>query len=264
MADVYNRLDQPDKGLEYCDKSLVILNRIFLENEHLEIADHFNVKGSIYENQEKYELALEFYNKSFDIKNKIFNGEPNLAMASSLNNMASVYLKKGDLSEALEYLKRVDKIKKDTYKDINHLDRVMTLQTIAQVYRDLENYDSALIYIKEALQITEQLTDVDDVLGDILNDSVMIYEHSKEYDYVAALEIYNKSLKYNQNDEEYLAIIFKNIAGVYLKQELHDSALDYYTKSLDITEIILKDNREHVAFVDLYSGIGSVYEKQGK
>ncbi|OFX79021.1 MAG: hypothetical protein A2X12_05875 [Bacteroidetes bacterium GWE2_29_8] len=260
---------QPDKAIEYGERSNIISQRI---NYKKGIAESYKNIGVVYYRRSDYKKALEYFincNKYYkEIRDK--NGE-----AKSLNNMGLAYKEIGDYGKSLKYYIQAIKIleelddKSTLVKSLNNIGLLYQKQT------NLPNYlDNALTYYHRALNIAETINDKNSIafsyynIGDIyINNAIAINNRPdrdkdllelgkkskedsirirKEADAEAkvillkALDYLNKSLKIRQeiNDVRYTAITLSNIANVYAYLKDYDKALNNYMLAYKKQELI--------------------------
>jgi len=104
-------LGEYDKALEYYQKALAIVEKVF-GGEHPFTASSHNNIGAVYDAKGEYDKALEYYQKALAISEKIL-GLENPSTASSHNNIAWLYYEMQNYQEAAKMMqKAIDVLEK--------------------------------------------------------------------------------------------------------------------------------------------------------
>ena len=107
IAGVYYSQGNYEKAMEYCEKALVIREKV-LGKEHPDTATTYDNMAGVYEDQGNYEKALEYYEKALVIQEEVL-GDEHLPTATTYNNMAGVYRRQGNYEKAVEYYEKAEK-----------------------------------------------------------------------------------------------------------------------------------------------------------
>lgn len=150
LGDLYRECGDYDNALDYMNKSLDIMIRLFGENND-QVATIYNSIGLVYVELQNYETALEYHLKSFSNSIKIY-GEDNYLMAADYNNIGYIYNSLGNCSLALEYLNKSLSLLKEVVSE-NNLNLAMVYKNIAKVYFNTGELIKSLEYNNIVLNI---------------------------------------------------------------------------------------------------------------
>lgn len=129
-------------ALEYCTKSLTILNDYYPEN-HPTIGEVYNYIGAAYYKTHDLDNAIEYFEKS--LKNGAYIG-------LNTNNLGVVFKEKGDLEKALQYYKQGMEYLLLTLGD-HHLDVALSCYNIGNLLYEEQKYEEAIPYFIRSLGI---------------------------------------------------------------------------------------------------------------
>ena len=236
IGNVYHKLGDYDKALEYHNKALEIKKDV-LGEDHPNTAHSYNNIGNVYRNLGDYDKALEYHFKGLEIKKDVL-GENHCDTAGSYNNIGLVYYRLRDYDKALEYQNKALEIKKDVLGE-NHRDTATSYNNIGVVYDYLGDYDKALEYYNKALEIRKE------VLGENHYETAtsygnlgIVYKNLGNYD--KALGYHNKALEITKDvlggKHPNTAMSYNNIGNVYRNLGDYDKALEYFIKAWEIFE----------------------------
>lgn len=100
LGDIYNSLDQPEKGLEYHLLALELRKRTGVLSA---IADGMTGVGQSYYTLEKYDKAQEYLKESQNLRRRLNSKD---GMSTNLKYLAYIYTKRGKYQKALDTLKK--------------------------------------------------------------------------------------------------------------------------------------------------------------
>lgn len=144
---VYSQID-PDKGLEYYEKALVIYQKIH-GNEHPKIAIANTNIGVLYTQIELFGDAINNLESALKIWTKIYpNGHPNVAFVN--RNLGQTYVKMGNNQLALTYFERALAQYRKSFGE-KHPDISSTLNQIGAVHLNQQQYNTALDDFQQAI-----------------------------------------------------------------------------------------------------------------
>lgn len=203
-------------------------NSKHVNQDSIKIAEIFTTANTL-----KYKLPDSVYtliNQGFDLCNT-HNVEYYKPMFHEVRADVHWHLSKLD-SSIIEYSKAEELYRsKGSILMVGH-----NLADIGYVYMDKHDYQKAMEYYSEALIIAQENNDGD--LNIIATTYIgQIYHLRSEYE--KALETYLNALSYflkkEKNYDRNVAIMYNNVAGVYLKLEEIDSSKVYFKKGLDLS-----------------------------
>ena len=261
IGNVYRKLGDYDKALEYHFKALEIRKSLLREDNSDTAMSYINI-GAVYDELGDYDKALEYDFKALEIYKAVL-GENHPDTAMSYNNIGIVYSILGDYGKALEYHFKSLEIQKVVLGE-NHPETAGSYNNIGLDQYKLGDYDKALEYYNKALKIRK------DVLGEKHPNTANSYDnigivYGDLGDYDKALECQFKALeirKYvlGENHPE-IASSYNNIGIVYSKLGDYDKALECQFKALEIRKVVLGENHPETA--GSYNNIGNVYANLG-
>lgn len=121
---------------------------------------------------------------------------------------------------------------------------------IGYVYMDKHDYKTALSYYYKALDIAEKENN-EGLKIVALTYIAQIYHMRSEYE--KALETYEKALDYflenPQGNERNILIMYSNVANLYVKLDMQDSAIVYFNNGLEIAES--KNDEKNISNISL-------------
>ena len=222
---IYTKQGDYLKGIEYYQKSLLVLNKILLQNpDNVEqkktIEQNFAIVyiniGILYFYQKNYTTAIEYFNKSlivFDETGDVYG------KAMVYNNIGMVYFETIKYDSALMYYFNSLNI----FKDLDIQSKVaMCCTNIGEVYGEQGLYEKALDYLQKSMAIKKQLND-NFGLGICLLSIAKI--ENKIGDYTKSVNYAKKSLSFNSNVENNEAV--RDIYGLLAKN--YEALSDYKT-----------------------------------
>ena len=260
IAGVYHTQGNYEMALEYCEKALVIREKV-LGKEHRDTATTYNNMAGVYKDQGNYEMALKYYEKALVIREKVL-GKEHRDTATTYNNMAGVYEDQVNYKNAMEYNEKALAIQEKALGK-GHPLTAITYVNIAGVYRAQGNYKNALEYYGKALVILEKVLGKEHPSTAITyNNMAGVYKYQGNNE--KALEYYRKALVIQEKvlgkDHRDTAITYGNMASVYHAQGNYEKAMEYNEKALAIQEKAL--GKGHPSTATTYNNMAGVYEDQ--
>jgi len=276
MAIVFRQQGKFETALEFYQKDLEITVNI-LGRDCLDVAKTHNNMGLVYEQQGKYEQALEAYSKSLDIKVKVL-GENCPPVAGTHVGLGNVCMEQGDYEKALFHYGKAQEKYAAVYGDRHPLVAGAHLG-LGNVREAQWDYEKALFHYGKAQEVYLA------VHGDMHLDVAQahtnmgsVYEQQGKYE--QALEAYSKSLdikvkvlgdtclddvqagrRQDVAATTDVAASYCHVGEVYYHKGLHDKALEFFQKSLDIKIKVVGGVHRDVA--DMKYNMAGVFEDQG-
>ncbi len=183
LAWIYYRLGQFDKSWENC---LAVQKNLDKKQYPSELAQSYNLMGTINWNRSKYEEAIMCHTKCLNIREE---NNDTAGLASSFNNLGLVYRSTGRIKEAIECFTKSMKIKQ---KNNNIPGLAATHLNISLTYLDIEDFEKAEINCEISCNFAEEtgnqqiLAETYGTMGDI--------SYLKE-DYEMAANYYSRDLR---------------------------------------------------------------------
>ena len=254
---------QPDSAFYFAQLGYDFAKSRALKNQ---MAKTLNILGVSFWVQGEYTSAIDYYTRSLTIKEEIGDKK---GIAGSLNNIGLIYNEQGDYASAIDYYTR----SLITYEEMGDKNGIaISLNNIGLIYNNQGDYASAIDYHTRSLTIREEIGDKKGIAGS-LNNIGLIYNN--QGDYVSAIDYYTRSLTIKEEirDKKGIAGSLNNIGLIYKKRgdsaytagntalsaDRYTSAIDYYTRSLNIREEI----RDKKGIASSSNNLGSIYNDLG-
>jgi tetratricopeptide (TPR) repeat protein len=254
FGEISNSLIEFEKGLEYCQKGLAILLKIFGE-EHPQVANAYNNIAIIWSSKGEHDKALEYFKKNLAIQLKIF-GEEHPDVAIMYSNIGNIWKSKANFDKALEYFEKCLAIQLKTLGG-EHINVVFTYFIIGETWNQKGEHDKALEFFEKCLAITLK------TMGDEYPTIALIYDNigniwdSRGEDY-KALEYFEKCLviriKTFGQEHDITTSLSVKILNILLKKGEYDKVI----------EILAGDIILHPAVVQLYNFFGNNCYSKGE
>lgn len=228
-------------------KSINLRLKYYGEN-HLKTAETYNNLGSSYRALGKFNDALANLKKSYDItKNRL--GEESAKLCACLNNMGNVYLDIRNYEKALQCFNRSLFLSKKNYGD-NSIKNAVMYNNIGLIYcgREPKQYDKAFEYFTIALNL--RLKEYGENHVSVAETYMCIAEVLREQcDYHKALEANQKALSIlTKNEQRHdIAIVYNNMALIYMDLKDYSNAETYYQKGLSVIKNLYGEQHPNVA-----------------
>ena len=180
IGTIYDETKNHDKAQVFLLRALHLADSLGLTDKSIV----YNNLSLTYSHQGDISKALEYANKALSEKLSIAN-YPQASIATSYNNIGTLYFKERDYPNAEINFNKALAIRKEIF-GTNKIDVSTSLHNLAQLYDEQGDYEKAKDYLLEAIKFTNY--DDAAVLPTLINDVLLIYEHSHndEYDQVAS------------------------------------------------------------------------------
>ncbi len=225
---VHYRLGLFDKSHENC----LLVHKLLDEKKYpLEIAQTYNLMGTINWNRSQYEDAVTCHRKCLTLRERC-NEE--IGISTSHNNLGLVYLSMGKLNDALGCFKKSMEIKK---RHSNLPGLAAAHLNIALVYLDLEQLDEAEKSCLTATRLAEDignqqlLAEAYGTLGDI-NFLKGRLNSARDYFY-KDLHICQKTKSQREK-----AVVFRRLCELALKEGNHEESRKLLEQANSLNKII--------------------------
>lgn len=242
INDLY--LNNPNRAMALANKQFKLSSQI---NYTWGKANALQMKGVIYEFNQKYDDALRCYMQSIQLYS-IINNKINILDVTNSTGIA--YAKKGIYTEGLKYLLRaLDMARREN--DIHGY--IGTYNNIGLVYRNQGKYDKALEYYLKSINVQEKNNVKYSISYTYLNIGE-IYRQKKQPQ--IALTYYNLGLKsaVSENDSASIANNYSEAGRAYTDLNVYDKALYNQQKALSIR----KDIDDGYGIVSSYISLGDI------
>jgi tetratricopeptide (TPR) repeat protein len=217
-------------------------------------ADAYNNLGNLSKNTTGYDDALAYYNKALEMYENLKDVS---GIAAAHNNIGALKIYKGNYKEALKSYELSLAIESSVG---NEKGKAECFSNIGNAYIMLNDYTKADEYFKKAHEIAYVINDSLSTGEIALNRAVLcIYLE----DFVQAKELLKSSsgIFISLGYTEGLYSSYYNFAIIYVKEELPDTASDFFAKALDVAKEL--DNKMYLeACINICSNYLSMGEYQ--
>lgn len=267
---IYENKGEYDKAMEYYKRSLNIkLTKLGINHPHVAIT--YNNIGIAYDLKGDYDRAMEYYRKALNIKLKTLKKD-DPSVAKSYHNMGIVYYEAGDYYTALDYYNRSLNIfvktmgKEHPYTASSYNWMGLVFIEIGEDIKAMEYYKRALyIYLKTLGKDHPGVAHCHNNIGNV---------YFKNDDYDKAIEYHQQALRIRiktlGKDHPDVAMSYINMGHIYVykgennkapldKRNLTGQAIEYYTKSLNIS--LKAFGSYHPDVGECYNAFGYLYRK---
>lgn len=221
-------MGQYDSALYLFTQGLELAKKV---DDTLAITGSYLNISSIYHELGQREKELEFLLKA--LNNSLLNQDSN-QIASIKYNLSIFHYKSGDLPKCIEILGEL----KPYYQSANHLHGLAQIHNLrAQIYFDMQQFDSALIMLDSALQMYEQLGDVNMVAFITMNQGSALGKAEKLEESIEKIKL-ALSLFEKIGERKYVALCLHELSATEeIKYDLHRAA-ETLRKAISISEEI--------------------------
>ncbi len=249
-AQIFRKKKLLDSALFTANNAYEIARR---HNNSSDVANAYNIIGTVYEQQNKSRIAAENFQKALTLSTSIHDKKE---MLSSFLHLGINYKKADDLTNALKNLLEAMKISEEL-KDSSII--FTTCINLGTMYERTYDHFKAMECYKKALNIAKKAPDKDeDDLAICYFKIGKLYQGLKKVD--SAKYYLNQTLQIHlkRNDELGLIFDYSNIASYCAEVGDFKNAEDNYFKAL---ELGLK-TKDSIRLNLLYSYIGTLYSNK--
>jgi tetratricopeptide (TPR) repeat protein len=271
-ANVYKKMGEYDKALEYFEKSENQTKKIFKFNDPL-IASSLTNIGCVYNSLNMNDLAIESFNKAIEIFRQAFSTKDSIEIANLFKNLAKTYLNKQEYDLALRNYEECLIILEKLFNKNNNTQLADVFKEMAFIYQKKGDENKALEFYKKALLIFKKFYGDETSIADSLSSIAEIYQAQNNHD--KALDYYNQSLKANQdvlknnnNDQENIVNIYIKMGIVYKSKGKYKLSLECFNNALCIAythkfddKMLISSIHDNIDSVKIYNGNHGKYRK---
>ncbi|CAF1491844.1 unnamed protein product [Didymodactylos carnosus] len=251
----YKKKQDCTTAIEYFKKALELISN---DNDDIQICELYDNISSCYYITEQYHRALEYSTKSLFIKeNNVHLNIYDLKVIAHFNHFVGLcYSKMEQYDLAIHYFNKMLKMWEQypSFLDVGF----KVHENIATMYMKKKQYHLAIEHYKKELVVSKDQYDNTDLhvkIGEC-------YQRTYNYElavlhYKTALEVLKNTDDDDDNDDDIIQYLMMTTAHLYFKVNQYDSAVEWYTKVLNMTD---ESSIEHSKAVN---GIAKVwYEKR--
>lgn len=228
-----------EKSIKYYEQALEYISD---KHENAEILDTIGFYNWQLGN---YEVAIKFYTESGILFSEL---KDSLWLGRVYNSIGASYWGLGKSNEALSFYQKAAKIR---IAINDYTGAARALNNIGAVYRDWGMLEEGVKFNREALKYAQKEKN-SFVLAFTYSNIGNFYEEIKNYD--SALINYHIGYNYLLHEDEvnkYNSFFDEFFGNVYQKMGKLDSALMFYTKSMDYANCVNSKNRITIAKYNL-------------
>lgn len=269
IAEVYHEQNQYVEAKVIYENALQV-GRNAVGNTHPEVAATLNKLGNLHFERDEYDIALRYYKEGYAIEQQVL--EPHHPhRVITLSNIAQIYRQQGQYSTALLTYAEIHKLQINVYGS-KSIEVANTLSNMGFMQFHLRSFKSSFDLYQETLRI--QRHHYSSVVSGDKNGSNEIAATLSSMGLVsfnmgslrAALECFNESLRIRRTivdtNSKDLAILWYNIATIYLEQGDDEEAIKYYKEALRVERKSSLDTNPHDVIMTLQH-IGLVHQRRG-
>lgn len=152
-----------------------------LDQDTLQDAKQYYLRGNDLYRQQKFDQALESYTKATAVYQKMDNSEQSVDYAKTLNNIGLVYKAQRKPQEALEHYNMALSIYKRQPNNKEPIYQSRVLNNMGEVYYSRSRFQEAIDYYKRAAEIFEKQKNDNADYADALNNIGLVYKAQGKY-----------------------------------------------------------------------------------
>jgi len=262
IGTIYYEQGEYKKALEYCEKSLNLVKKMFGE-DHVKTGECLNMIAAIYAGQGDYKRALEYNLRDLEILKKSYGyNHPNVSGCYS--NLGLNYARMGELPKSCECYWKALEIAKSVHGE-THTSVGTAYKNIGELLASNGEFAKALDYYMKAMEIYESTYGANHPNTALCYDSIGCMLISLG-ELVKGREYLFKSLKVIQSTygENHISTAnpYQNIGNINYRAGAYNEAFEYYSKSIEVRKLVLEGKHPDIA--NACVGLGKVCHRQGK
>jgi CHAT domain-containing protein len=257
----YNRMNEPEKALEYLRKE-VDIGKEFWREKHPKYLSRLSDLAIAYSNIGNFQFALATNQQVVDLRKEVL-GQTHPDYLLSLNNLAFSYSDLGDYESALAVNQEVVALRKEVLGE-THPDYLISLNNLAFSFSGLGDSKSALAINQKVVKLRKE------VLGENHPDylsslSILASTYSKIGDFQSALTTNQQVVALRrdvqgENHPDYLTSL-NNLANAFSNLGDYQLALEVNQEVLESRKVILGESHPH--YLISLSNLASNYSDLG-
>ena len=236
----------PDTAYFYLQKAIKVADKNNAINDKIECNFRLN---NWQDNAGNFLNANNYLYKVIELAHQINDSQ---SIATATNKIAHNFYRYGSYDSSLKYSIKAIRLNQQIK---NKQGEYNSLNTAANVYTALGNYKKALECFKQNYDVALQLND-DKSISTVLNNIGLAYQGLKND--TAALEYFLKGFASSKRvGKDWEAASCLNIGGAYQELQQYNKAIQYYQKTIEISNQI----NFHIGIVYANNALGSLYVK---
>jgi tetratricopeptide (TPR) repeat protein len=266
IAEVYHEQNLFQDAKKLYENALEV-GRNAVGNIHPEVAATLNKLGNLHFEQNEFDIALKYYQEGYAIEQQVLDAfHPH--RITTLSNIAQIYRRQGNYSTALLTYVEIHRLQVKVYGS-NTIEVANTLSNMGFMQFHLHAYKSSFDLYQETLRIqhhnyasSENTANYNEIAATLSSMGLVSFNMGS---FRIALDCFHESLRIRQKiletDNKDLAILWYNIATIYLEQGDDDDAIRFYKEALRVERKALGENPHDVIMT--LQHIGLVYQRRG-
>lgn len=251
----YDDICMYEKAIYYYKASSDLKKK--LSGESITYADTLNNLAIAYSNLEHYEKAVQLQKQVLHIRSNILDRN-HMDYIMGLFNLGNAYEDVEDYERAIDLLTKA-KTKAYKHSQCSKADLADILVSLGRVYDKLGNYKNSLAMYDQAVEVIQDIKDMEYFLMSTLLHMARVAE--KAGCYQISIKYSKKAIKIRKkimstNHLDYITSL-NNLATLYSKNKEFENALKVHREVLDIVGNMLGE--KHAYYADVISNIGADY-----
>lgn len=214
------------------DSEILLMDAMENNESDLDLeSEIFNALGNVYVYLEIFDKAYDYYQRSLNLAMKINNKTVETGI---FNNIGEIFRRLGDFESALSYYQRAIETQDDTV-DFQFI--ALPLFNLCEAYLELDDLSNAEFYVTEALEISKKYNDKL-IESACITRLGLIEKRRRHFD--KALSYFNDSLIIYEETKErfHIAEIYIEFSKVYFEMNNYDATIEFLHKSSNIAEYL--------------------------
>uniref|UniRef100_A0A7S2YBC5 Uncharacterized protein n=1 Tax=Entomoneis paludosa TaxID=265537 RepID=A0A7S2YBC5_9STRA len=263
MAEIHHEQGRLEEARTMYEQALQA-GKSVLGNFHPELASTLNKLGNLYYEIQDLDTALKYYTEGLKVEQVVLEAtHPHIVV--TLMNIAQIHRNRGNFAAALEKYQEVHSLQMKSHGS-NSLEVANTLSNIGLMQYQTKAYSEAFNFYQEALRIQRDHYGSDENLevASTLNSIGLVLFNQGIYG--LAKGCFNDSLRVRKRflgaDHRDVAILWYNIATIYLETGDDDQAIHLYKETLRVERSALGENHQDVILT--LQHLGLVHQQRGE
>ncbi len=262
IAEIHHERSELKQARTLFEQALAVA-RTSLGDCHPELASTYNKLGNLLYEMRELDGAMAYYLAGLKVEQAVLEpGHPHIVI--TLTNCAQIHKQKGEFKSALELYRKIYEM-----QSVNGADSVevaSTLSSMGLMEYQLKNYEAAFDLYQDALRVRRDHYGSDenkDVASTLNSIGLVLF---KQNILEIALDCFAQSLRIRQKlfgpDHRDIAILWYNIATIYLETGEEEKALLLYRETLRVERQTLGE--EHPDVVLTLQHLAQVHQQRGE
>lgn len=262
IAEIHHERNELKQARTLFEQALVVA-RASLGDLHPELASTYNKLGNLLYEMRELDGAMAYYLEGLKVEQAVL--EPNHPhIVITLTNCAQIHKQKGEYKLALDLYRKIYGMQ--TANNADSVEVASTLSSMGLMEYQLKNYEAAFDLYQDALRVRRDhygCDDNKDVASTLNSIGLVLF---KQNILEIALDCFAQSLRIRQKlfgpDHRDIAILWYNIATIYLETGEEEKALLLYRETLRVERKTL--GASHADVVLTLQHLAQVHQQRGE